>query len=333
MKRIFTAILVVLFTASAVTGCGTNTLADYKKAVDKTNQIVKGQSSGDFSVTMDFNTEGMTPEEINQLNYYRHITGSFKEAFDSSKGQGIYRNYMNLGGLGFDVDIYKNGEEMFVKLPVIGKYMKMDEMIKGIEEDQETQKNFLSDDTLAELGEVWVGMLKEEDIFKGKDIVLTTPDGEVKTTVYTITLNGDQITTFAGEAITLLSEDETLRSNMEAMWKEYKDVSEAAAFDFDQLISKIKEQLERENIKSFQYTAYVDIDGYIVNEIIEVVITKEAMKAGEPKSIDFYLEIKNWDINKEQTLEFPELTEENTLKTDDLDQIPSLFKNMFWSKQ
>ncbi|MDD3169615.1 MAG: hypothetical protein PHC91_09195, partial [Eubacteriales bacterium] len=66
MKKIFAGMMVVLFTALTVTGCGNNSLADYKKAVDKTEQITKGQSFGDFSVTMDFNTEGMTPEGINE---------------------------------------------------------------------------------------------------------------------------------------------------------------------------------------------------------------------------------------------------------------------------
>lgn len=328
MKRIFAAMLVLLVTALAVTGCGTNSLADYKKALDKTDQITKGQSSGEFAVIMDFNTDGMTQEEINELNYYKNMSGSFKKTFDSSKNQRVCRNYLNMGGLGFDIDIYENGEEMFIKLPIIGKYMKLDEMMKKVKESPAEQPNFLSDDTLKTLGEAWVGMLKEEDIFKGKDIVLTTPDGEVKTTVYTITLNDVQIKAFAEKAISILSEDEILRSNIESLLAQKADQPES--LDFDELVDKIKEHMKKDAIESFQYTAYVDIDGYIVNEVIEVEITKETNYAGEPKEISFHLEIKNFDINKDQKIEFPVLTEENTLKTEELGQtMPSLFKNMF----
>lgn len=332
MKRIFAAMLALLVTVLAVTGCGTNSLADYKKALDKTDQITKGQCSGEFSVIMDFNTDGMTQEEINELNYYKNMSGSFKKTFDNSKNQEICRNYINMGGLGFDIDIYENGGEKFVKLPIIGKYMQMDEMLKEIKESPEEQTNFLSDDTLEALGKAWVGMLKEEDIFKGKDIVLTTPDGEVKTTVYTITLNDVQIKAFAEKAISILSEDETLRSNIDELLA--KKADRAEPLDFDELVDKIKEHMKKDAIESFQYTAYVDIDGYIVNEVIEVEITKETKNSGEPEEISFHLEMKNYDINKDQKIEFPVLTEENTLKTDELGQrMPSLFKNMFQTQK
>lgn len=329
MKRILAVALVVLFIGVMLNGCGNNSLADYKKAVDKTDQITGGQSSGEFSVTIDFNTEGMAPEDIKELNYYKNISGSFKKSFDRSENKEICRNYINMGGLGFDIDIYLNGEEKFVKLPVIGKYMRMEELIKEIGNSTELQKEMLSDDTMGALSKAWVGMMKEEDIFKGKDIVLTTPDGEVKTKVYTITLNDAQIKSLGEKTIKILSEDETLRSNIDAMLKVHEDESKQTEFDFDQLIEKIKQSMSAETIESHQYTAYVDIDGYIVNEIIEVKITKEAVSAGEPKTIDFYLEINNWDINKDQNFEFPVLTEENTLKTNDLEQtMPTLFKNL-----
>ncbi len=332
MKRIFAAMLVLLVTALAVTGCGANSLADYKQALDKTDQITKGQSSGEFAVAMDFNTDGMTQEEINELNYYKNISGSFQNTFDYSNNQEIYRNYINMGGLGFDIDIFKNGEEMFVKLPIIGKYMNTDELMKEIKKSPVEKPDFLSEDTLESLGEAWVGMLKEEDIFKGKDIVLTTPDGEVKTTVYTITLNADQIKAFAEIAISILSEDEALRSNIEDLLA--KNANQPELPDFDELVVKIREHMKMDAIESFQYTAYVDIDGYIVNEVIAVEITKVAKNAGEPKEISFYLEVKNFDINKDQKIEFPVLTEENTLKADELGQrMPSLFKNMFQTQK
>lgn len=328
MKKIAAWMMILLLTALTVTGCGNNGLADYKKAVDKTDQIIKGQNSGEFTMTMDFNTKGMTPEEISELDYYKNMSGSFRAAFDMSKNQGVYRNYMNLGGLGFDFDLYQNGKEMFVKLPIAGKYMKIDDMLKEGGSMPEAKAEMISGDTLKALGAEWVGMLKQEDVFKGKDIVLTTPDGEVKTTVYTITLKGEQVRAFEEKAITILSEDKNIRINFETMMKKKADQSKE--YSFDEFVAKIKEQIAKDTVESFQYTAYVDIDGYIVNETIEVKIVREALAKGEPESIDFKLELKNWDINKDQTLDFPELTDENTMKTDDLDNtMPSLFKDLF----
>lgn len=328
MKRMVALITVLLMTVLAVAGCGSNSLADYKKAAEKTDQIVKGQNSAEFSTTLDFNTEGMSTDAVNELNYYKNMSGSFRSVFDSSSSQGIYRNYMNLGGLGFDFDLYHNGTDKFIKLPIVGKYMKLEDMLKEAEQSPVKPSELISEDTVKALGAEWVGMLKQEDVFKGKDIVLTTPDGEVKTKVYTITLNDEQVKTLEENVLTILAKDENLKANYEVVKEKKADWKKPASFE--EFIGEAKEQLRKDTVENFQYTAYVDIDGYIVNEAVEVMIKRDAAEQGEPKSISFRLEMKNWDINKDQKFEFPVLTDENTMKSNDLDQtMPSLFKNLF----
>lgn len=328
MKRMVALITVLLMTVLAVAGCGSNSLADYKKAAEKTDQIVKGQNSAEFSTTLDFNTEGMSTDAVNELNYYKNMSGSFRSVFDSSSSQGIYRNYMNLGGLGFDFDLYHNGTDKFIKLPIVGKYMKLEDMLKEAEQSPVKPSELISKDTVKALGAEWVGMLKQEDVFKGKDIVLTTPDGEVKTKVYTITLNDEQVKTLEENVLTILAKDENLKANYEVVKEKKADWKKPASFE--EFIGEAKEQLRKDTVENFQYTAYVDIDGYIVNEAVEVMIKRDAAEQGEPKSISFRLEMKNWDINKDQKFEFPILTDENTMKSNDLDQtMPSLFKNLF----
>lgn len=328
MKSKIALIMVLLMTVLAVTGCGNNSLIDYKKAAEKTDQIVKGQNSTEFSVTLDFNTEGMTPEAVNKLNYYKNMSGSFRSVYDNSSNQGIYRNYMNLGGLGFDFDLYQNGDEMFAKLPIVGKYMELGDILQNAEQSPENPSKLISEDTMKALGEEWVGILKQENVFKGKDIVLTTPDGEVKTKIYTITLNDAQVKSLEENSLTILAKDEILKKNFEALMVKKADQSKPVSFE--EFINKAKEQLKKDTVENFQYTAYVDIDGYIVNETVEAKIKRDATEQGEPKSIGFKLEMKNWDINKDQKFEFPVLTDENTMKSDDLDQtMPSLFKDLF----
>ncbi len=337
MKKKLTVLLFLLPVLLMATSCG-NTFTDYKKAVEKTGRIEKGQSSAEFSITMESNTEGMSTEDRNRLSYYSSMNGSFQSVFDYSRNQGIHRNYMNLGGLGFDFDVYQNGEDKYAKLPVIGKYLRLDDLLKkagekkGSAENEEASYKMLSDDTLEALGEEWIGMLQEKDVFKGKDIVLTTPDGEVKTTVYTITLNDSQFKAFEEKAIVILSGDKNLRSSYKEIIRTYADYTEEA--DFNEVVAKMKEYLMRDTLNRFRYTAYVDIDGYIVNETIEMEISRDAKGPGEPKLIRFNLDVKKWGINKDQKLEFPELTKENTLKAEDLDQsVLSSFKDLFLIKK
>ncbi len=330
MKRKLTFIIVLLLVALTATSCGNNGLADYKKAAEKTGQITKGQNSGEFKLTMEFHTEGMTKEEINQLNYYQDVSGSFRSQFDDATRQGIYRNYLNLGGFGFDFDIYQNGDEIFAKLPVVGKYIKLDEIIKeaGKKQITEEQPCMVSEKAKNALRKEWAETLKEENVFKGKNIVLTTPDGEVKTTVYTITLNDEQVKKLASNSIQILSEDETLKSNFQSMIK--NDTDQTKADDYEEFFKKMQERIQKDTVESFQYTAYVDIDGYIVNETMEFYITREALELGEPSDIRFHLELKNWDISQKQNFEFPELGDGNTMGAEGLeDTMPSILKNLF----
>ena len=329
MKRI-SIIIVTLLLSVALAGCNNDSLVDYKKAVEKTEQIKTGQTSGEFSLSMVFNTEGMTAEQIKELNYLKDLRGDFNAAYDYNSGKKVFRNYLNFGGLGFDFDLFMDGEEMFLKLPVIGKYMKLEDMKSSINMDQKAdgECEFISKGTLDEISGLWIGLLKKEDVFKGKDIILTTPDGEVKTTEYTIKLSDQQIKILASDVMKILSKDEKLRKNVD----EYinNNLKQEKTTSFDELISNFREGIKNYNVENFSYTAYVDIDGYIVNEIIEVALSVDHPKQASPTYINYELDIKNWDINKEQKFDFPVLTKENTLKMDEMEEtMPFMMEDLF----
>jgi len=330
MKKKSALAAVLLAVAVTAAGCG-NSLEDYKKAVEKSSQIEKAQISGEFTVNLEFNTEGLNPEEIRELSYYKNMSGSFRGVFDKSREMEIYRNYMNMGGLGFDFELYKNGEEKFIKLPIIGKYMKLDDLMRKAEQSPGEPAKMISEETAKALEREWTEILKEENVFKGKDIILTTPDGEVKTTVYTITLNESQLTELKGKVKAILEEDEHLRGNFNSFIKKAADSS--GADDPDRHAEEVWNQIFADTVESFQFTAYVDIDGYIVNETIELKTRRPRPEKWEQESFHFKLDIRKWDINKDQEFNFPELTEENMLKAEELDKnMPSLFINLFEAK-
>jgi len=330
MKRTFMIIIAVLLAVS-LAGCSLDSLGDYKKAVEKTDQIKKGKTTGEFSLEMDFNTEGMTEEQIKQLSYFKTMKGSFDVAYDGEAEQGIFRNYLNFGGLGFDFDLFVNGKEVFMKLPVIGKYIRIDELQGQLPIPQDGKEiEIISKETQDAISDKWLGMLKKEDIFRGKDIVLTTPDGEVKTTEYTIRLNDEQVKSLAAYSIEMLSKDEKLKENYKKYVKKIEPLRDTT---FEELFSKIKENMKDYKVESFSYTAYVDIDGYIVNEMVDFSLKVDNTKPSAVKKLSYKLDIKNWDINKKQKLEFPVLTEENTLDMDETDKnMPFILEDLFIKK-
>lgn len=330
MKKLLIALSAIMLAISfTLAGCIPDSLGEYKKAAEKTDQIKKGRTSGEFLTEMTFNTEGMTEEQIKELNYFKNMKGSFDVAFDDEAKKGILRNYLNLGGLGFDFDLFFNGEESYMKLPVIGKYIRLSELQTPVPQDKELEP--VSSETFKAISDKWVGMLKKEDVFQGKNIVLTTPDGEVKTTEYTIKLKDDQIKELASYSLDLLSKDEKLKENFEELVRKNSEFMKDSSVD--KLISDLKESLDKYTVEAFSYTAYVDIDGYIVNEMIKISLKVNGDEESKVTGINYSLDIKNWDINREQQFEFPELNENNTLDKDMMDKnMPSMFEDLFKNK-
>ncbi|MDD3706108.1 MAG: hypothetical protein PHC45_08620 [Clostridiaceae bacterium] len=317
MRKSMIAILALLLIAALI-GCSFDSLEGYKNAVKKTDQIKKGRTEGEFSLVMDFNTEKMTEEQIKELNYVRNMKGSFNVAYDDEMEKGIFRNYLNMGGLGFDLDLFVNGEEMFMKLPVIGKYMRLSEMKEYMIGTPEEDLGFVDRKTQDAINAKWLGLLKKEDIFKGKAIVLTTPDGEVKTTEYTIILNDEQIKDLAMYSMDMLYKDEKLKESYEKYIS--KNIESLKDTSPEELLSDMKESIKNYTVESFGYTAYVDIDGYIVNEMVEITLEVDNAEPGAVTRVSYELNIKNWDINKGQEFDFPALTDENTVDMDNMEQ-------------
>lgn len=325
MKRLLYAALALMLVIS-LSACNTSSLEEYKQASEKTDQITRGKVSGEFATKIELNTENLTAEEIKELNYYKDMKGSFNVSYDDEAGKSIFRNYLNMGGLGFDFEVFINGEEMFMKLPVVGKYMKLDEVEANV--NVEENEEIISEETIDYITQKWISLMNDDDVFKGKDIVLTTPDGEVKTTEYVIKLNDQQIKSLVKESTDILSKDEKLKS----FYRKYieKSSEESNVKSFESILAELKTGIDNYNIESFIYTAYVDIDGYIVNETFEISAAVIDPEEKNLKAISYKLNLNNFDINKEQNFDFPVLSNDNTLSVDEMDEsMPDMMKDLF----
>lgn len=317
MKRIVILIFAVIIVLGLVS-CNTNSLEEYKNAAKKTDEIKKGQALAEFSLNMNFNSEVLTEEEIKSLNYIENMKGTFNAIYDEEEEKGIYKNYMNFGGLGYDFDIYENGDDVIIKLPIVGKYVNVNQIKNSTTiEHEDFEKEIISNETKEEIMKTWIGLMNEEDVFKGKDIILTTPDGEVKTTEYTINLTNEQIKMLATKCVEIISKDNSLKQTYEKYIK--MNLEDQDYISFEEIINNIKDNIDIYSVEGFNYTALVDIDGYIVSENINF-----ELKAIDPdfvlEKIDYNLDIKNWNINKSQDFDFPVVTEENLYNIDDFDE-------------
>jgi len=328
IKKVLVLMLTLILIFS-LAGCNTDSLKEYKMAAEKTEQVEKGQSSGEFTLTMDFNTEGMSLEEIKELNYYKDVEGSFNVTFDNNLEKGIYRNYLNLGGLGFDYDVYCNGDEIFMKIPIMGKYMRLNPVITSLDLKENNGKNedIISEETVKTLSANWLSLMNKEDVFKGKNIVITTPDGEVKSTEYTIKLSDEQIKKLFNDSIDSVYKDENFKEFYKKIQKSIEPLEDKT---LEGLYADVEECISNYKVENFSYIAYVDIDGYIVNEKIQLDLSVDSKDESSLVGLSYSLDINNWDFNKEQSFEFPILTDDNTVTTDDMDENDSfMIEDMF----
>lgn len=331
MKRVLLFLLSVVFLIS-LAACKNNDFDAYIKAVNKTNEIKRGQQSKDLKMNMDFDMEGLSDEEIKKLSYFKSFNSKFNITFDNDLNKSIGRNYFNFGGLGFDMTFYRNGEKSFIKMPILGKYLLLDESLidtylKDEEIDKE-EKKCISEKTIKELGEKWIDTIKRDDVFAGKDSVMSTPEGEVKVTEYTIKLTDEQFKKLLTESGDILLKDEKLKETIDEYVRRIRE--EESDFNFNDAISNFKEGIEESEFENLSYIAFIDIDGYIVKEIIEFSIRFRGQKYEGMNGFEYYLETNSWDIEKDQKFEFPELTKENTMDTDEIDKgIPFIFENLY----
>ncbi len=333
MRKIGTILLITLLIIS-LSGCNKNDLEDFKAAVAKTQEINRGQISVNNITEMDFDTKGLTPEEIKYQNYFKKVETNFNETFNKEENKMISRNYFNFGGLGFDMVIYMDGEEMYIKMPMIGKYLMIDEGIfqasnKEIDKNDELYVKdwFISENTQKEITDTWLSVLEEENVFSGEDSVMSTPDGEVKVTHYTIKLTGEETKILLGKTIDILSKDPNLEENVNKIIQE--KTKETEKISLEEKFKEVKELIEASNIKAVNYNAYIDIDGYIVKEDLEASMSFIPNETNKLKDLKYSMEINRWSINKKQDFEFPTIDRENIIDFQKMNQeMPSIFEDI-----
>ncbi|MBS4537912.1 hypothetical protein GOQ27_05530 [Clostridium sp. D2Q-11] len=320
MKKNISIFLIALIIFS-FTGCKGSDLKSYGDAVEKTNSITKGQMELNMDMDLDINTQGMTEEELKAMNYFKTMKGKMRIKFDETE-KFISRNYFNFGGLGFDLDVFGNGEDIYLQMPIIGKYINVKEFDENKQSSQENE--FISENSKVKISEKWVGFLQEDDVFSGKSTVMDTPDGEVKVTEYTIQMEKGKLKEFASYVINTVAKDENFRNNLA---NQINTSNGNEQVTIDDIINNSEEMIEGANVGAFNYTAYVDIDGYIVKEVIKV--TMDSSDSEKINSATFNMNINRWGIEKKQEFDFPDINEDNILKESEIDQeMPFNFGNI-----
>lgn len=207
-KRAAGLVLILALVMTAA-GCSGGAYDKLMKAEAKTDAAVTGVTTTRITLENNFDTEGMTAEELKMANYMKKVTYEGRLRYDHGLGRMASDLYLSMGGIGFDAEVYTFGGETYIKLPVMKKYMNVKDLMKveGAQASAEAQGEFLSEAALEQLGDIWSSVATPDNVKKTGSALLRTDSGDIKTTRYTIEVDPAVVQAALIDSAKVISED------------------------------------------------------------------------------------------------------------------------------
>ena len=301
-EKKYLKIFVVLLVFVLVVSCSDESYEEYQQAVEKTENLESGKYSIEIEYKTNFNEEELSVEEFKELSNFSNLKFSGVNVFNhQNNSMGFYGN-LEGGNLALDLEYFQEGEKKYLKIPILGKYLDLnDSNIEQLSQEMSFDVNEnmdinINEEAFDKIGNLWTEAIQEENVFKGKKSLLETPDGDVKVTEYTIEFSDELLKELIKETVLIL------------------DVSESV------------ELMNQMTIDTFNYTAFVDIDGFIIKE--NFVMDYSIEDIAEVDSGHFKFEIVNYEINKAQDIKIPEIKDTMLLDLNKIDDFLEGFEGL-----
>lgn len=280
-----------------LTSCSSSGFKTYQDALRKTEDIKKGSEHVDVEINMTFNTEGLDTEQKTQLNYLNKILLEIRSQYDLEQNQMLTDVYYYYGGLGYDALFIMNDSKSYLRIPILEKYLDISNL----------QDNNVWGDTFKPVSDKWLSILNEKDVVTGKNTILNTEDGDVKASIITVKVDNEQSKEVVMEAINTTFNENVMDYFYEGTVEEKNALQE-----------KIKNLMENADFENFEEKTYIDFDGYIIKQTMTMDINFNNTLPGDTESMTICITSRNWDIGKQQTIEFPDIRNEDILDVDTL---------------
>lgn len=336
-KKSISLVLVVLLAIVAMWGCSDKSYEDFTAAVEKTDAVQKISGETDINIKMDIDTEGLDEKVKKNLDMLKDIKVENVFRKDKEANMTVSDIYVSLGGFGFDIEYYDDGEKPFIKMPMMEKYVYLSDFEKMSGDNGENgsvdpsstsafknPQDFISEESIEKIGKLWNESIQRENVFKGSKSLIDTPEGEVKATKYQIKYGDELFKELVSETIKIIANDPKFKEQGMNMLSEGADDEDKS---LEEALANIHEDM---TINDFTVENYIDIDGYIVKEDILVDIGIKGEGKGYMKSFRMEISSKYYNIEKDQEIQMPDKTGLQFLKDEELkDGLPKLFENMF----
>lgn len=296
-KRRSILLLVLLFALLPLSACGTDPNQAMFQAEKRTFSVGTGK--------MDLLLKMKGKIKVREANGEKEVDWPIQEAeakiqYDAGKGLSLTQYRLMFNEIGMEGKIYQNKGLIYLVSPLFPKIL----VLNGAESIRAPSVSPpappISEGSIEKLKERWLSLLREENTARLGDLLLDTPDGKVKAKKYQIYLTSEHLRSLLTDSLAIVRRDETFRKRMEEYLKKYH--AEGAPFSAEQAFDKINEFLQNLEIGSLTYYAYIDRDGYVIKEYLEVAIDQMTLS----------FDLSRWDLGKSVEIHLPEVTEENT---------------------
>ena len=330
LKKMSVMTVVGIMALSVGTGCSTDAYTSYKAATEKTESAESGVYSLHFNLENTFDTTDATEEELKLINYLKSIAVQTTTTIDSKKESLISEVFASVGGIGFDFTFYKQKDAMYLKYPVMKKYIDLKAMQTQFGEGSATPMNFsISPETQEALKALWGNLATKENVKRGEKTGVSLRGGTVKATQYIITIEGETLKKTMIESVKLLAKDPQLTEQLsKTMALESKGQSRTKETINIKDINSVVKAFETLEIDEVTMEALVDSDGYVVREKIDVAY-HNTNSAIQPSQTRFSLKMTNTELNQPVEIVMPKWTPENVYTKEELNKdIPALFRDL-----
>lgn len=311
-------VMILLVTVLITSGCLQNSLSVFQKAEERTQKIAKGKHSIDLSVRMELN-EGLTAEQQKTFDLFKDVQLKLNQVFDKDQQISLLKMYANVAGMGVDGKLYQRGKDYFVVSPIFPKILLIhaEELQDLVPPDSQvfSREPGLSRESRDKLQAACASLLKQDNVVKLGKIILPTPEGEVKAQKFTIMLSAAELMPVLKEMAQIVLNDESMLENIQKFRPE-----QASEINKEDLSAECRKLLEEATISHFNYEAFIDRDGYLVEENVKIELKLSKERQNLIKSCNVEMKVQRWDIEKTIKIDFPEINEYNTMFIKDLQQ-------------
>jgi len=302
MKKMFGMLLVFILIAFTLTGCmGGEDFESYMKALEKTESINQGASQIEVTVESTFNETLLSEFSSDERRVFEQLKSyNFKleNHFNRELDQSIYDVFYFNNNLGMDLKLFqKSKDEMYLKLPFMSALYAVENSFQLNDESLDLGAFMTS------VSQSWNAMLGAENIFVGEKTIVKNDDGEVKATLFSVKPTSTQLDIFMRQLRAEILENKSILLETFNSLQSSNEGSTLTESNFEAIVNALFNSM---TIKRYEETAYVDLDGYVIDEniIIEIEYASNENFSNLFTYQTITIHTMKWDIERPQNLDF-----------------------------